>query len=250
MSGISVVLIEDEALIARTILLTLDEKGYDVLGTTNNAKDGLAMIKELKPDIALLDIQLKGEETGIWLAEQLQKEYSIPCIFLTSFRDKDTMESAIKTMPYGYLIKPVDEDNLDVAIQIAFERYSQNQSEKGEQEEIEEEEPEFVINDAIFLKDDNYFVKLKFDDILMVKASGNYIEIITSNKKHVLKSSLKYFTKLVPDNQFFQCHRSYIVNLQKIDKIGYKNLFIKDIEVPIVKDQREDLMNRLQYYSK
>ena len=93
-------------------------------------------------------------------------------------------------------------------------------------------------------------MKLKFDDILMVKASGNYIEIIAPNKKHVLKSSLKYFTKLVPDKQFFLCHRSYIVNLHKIDKIGYKNLLINDIEVPIVKDQREDLMNRLQYYSK
>lgn len=249
MSEISVVLIEDEALIARTILLALDEKGYDVLGTTNNANDGLKMIKKLKPDIALLDIQLKGEETGIWLAEQLQKEYSIPYIFLTSFRDQETKDNAIKTMPYGYLIKPVDEDSLDVAIKIAFERFSQYKS-VTEAEVEEEEEPEFVINDAIFLKDDNYFVKLKFDDILMVKASGNYIEIITPNKKHVLKSSLKYFTKLVPDNQFFQCHRSHIVNLQKIDKIGYKNLLINDIEVPIVKDQREELMNRLQYYSK
>lgn len=248
MSGISVVLVEDEALIARTILLTLDEKGYDVLGTTNNAKDGLEMIQDLKPDIALLDIQLKGPETGIWLAEQLQQEYAIPYIFLTSFRDQQTKDSAIKTMPYGYLIKPVDEDSLDVAIQIAFERFSQLKSVSEVEEE--DEEPEFVINDAIFLKDDNYFVKLKFDDILMVKASGNYIEIIAPNKKHVLKSSLKYFTKLVPDKQFFQCHRSYIVNLQKIDKIGYKNLLINDIEVPIVKDQREDLMNRLQYYSK
>ncbi|MEL7145571.1 MAG: response regulator [Bacteroidota bacterium] len=244
MSGITIVLIEDEPLIAKGLILSLEEKGYDVLGTTNNAKDGLQMIKSLKPDIALLDIQLKGDETGIWLAEQLQRTYSIPYIFLTSFRDKETMENAVKTMPYGYLIKPVDEDNLDVAIQIAFERFS-----KAAQE-AEEDDSEFVINDAIFLKDDNYFVKLKFDDILLVKASGNYIEIIAPKKKHVLKSSLKYFTQLVPEKQFFQCHRSYVVNLQKVDKIGYKNLFINDIEVPIVKDQREDLLNRLQYYSK
>ena len=244
MSGISIVLIEDEPLIARGLMMSLEEKGYDVLGTVNNAIEGLEMIKSLKPDIALLDIQLKGKETGIWLAQQLQKEYSIPYIFLTSFRDREIMENAVKTMPYGYLIKPVDEDNLDVAIQIAFERYSQSAQAE------EEEEPEFVINDAIFLKDDNYFVKLRFEDILLVKASGNYIEIIAPKKKHVLKSSLKHFTKLVPSKQFFQCHRSYVVNLQKVDKIGYKNLFINDIEVPIVKDQREDLLNRLQYYSK
>lgn len=244
MSGITIVLIEDEPLIARGLILSLEEKGYDVLGTTNNARNGLTMIKSLKPDIALLDIQLKGQETGIWLAQQLQQEYSIPYIFLTSFRDRETMEDAVKTMPYGYLIKPVDEDNLDVAIQIALERFSKSV------QETPEEDTEFVINDAIFLKDDNYFVKLKFDDILLVKASGNYIEIIAPQKKHVLKSSLKYFTQLVPSNQFFQCHRSYVVNLQKVDKIGYKNLFINEIEVPIVKDQREDLLNRLQYYSK
>ena len=246
MSGITIVLIEDEPLIAKGLILSLEEKGYDVLGTTNNAKDGLELIKSLKPDIALLDIQLKGEETGIWLARQLQQEYSIPYIFLTSFRDRETMEDAVKTMPYGYLIKPVDPDNLDVAIQIAFERYSQSRQEQV----VQDEETEFVINDAIFLKDDNYFVKLKFDDILLVKASGNYIEIIAPRKKHVLKSSLKYFTQLVPEKQFFQCHRSYVVNLQKVEKIGYKNLLINDIEVPIVKDQREDLLNRLQHYSK
>ncbi|MGB3465558.1 MAG: response regulator, partial [Cyclobacteriaceae bacterium] len=113
MSGISVVLIEDEPLIARTILLTLDEKGYDVLGTADNAKEGLSLIKSEKPDIVLLDIQLKGEETGIWLAEQLRQDCNIPYIFLTSFRDKETIDNAIKTMPYGYLIKPVDEDDLD-----------------------------------------------------------------------------------------------------------------------------------------
>ena len=246
MSGITIVLIEDEPLIAKGLILSLEEKGYDVLGTTNNAKDGLELIKSLKPDIALLDIQLKGEETGIWLARQLQQEYSIPYIFLTSFRDRETMEDAVKTMPYGYLIKPVDPDNLDVAIQIAFERYSQSRQEQV----VQDEETEFVINDAIFLKDDTYFVKLKFDDILLVKASGNYIEIIAPRKKHVLKSSLKYFTQLVPEKQFFQCHRSYVVNLQKVEKIGYKNLLINDIEVPIVKDQREDLLNRLQHYSK
>ncbi|MGB3469139.1 MAG: LytTR family DNA-binding domain-containing protein, partial [Cyclobacteriaceae bacterium] len=135
---------------------------------------------------------------------------------------------------------------LDVAMQLAFERFSQQE----EAEDQPGEKPEFVINDAIFLKDDNFFIKLKFDEILIVKASGNYIEILTEGKKHVLKSSLKYFSQLVPDNKFFQCHRSYVVNLQKIDKIGYKNLYINDIEIPIVKDQREELMNRLQYYSK
>ena len=249
MSGISVVLIEDEALIARTILLSLDEKGYDVLGTADNARQGLELIKSEKPDIVLLDIQLKGEETGIWLAGQLQQEYHVPYIFLTSFRDKETMENAIKTMPYGYLTKPVDEDDLDVAIQLAFERFSSGDN-KDTEIVPQEEKPEFVINDAIFLKDEHYFIKLKFDDILMVKASGNYIEVIVPGKKHVLKSSLKHFAQLVPENQFFQCHRSYIVNLQKIDKIGYKNLFIENVEVPIVKDQREELMNRLQYYSK
>lgn len=247
MSGISVVLIEDEALIARTILLTLDEKNYDVLGTADNAEKGLAMIKAKKPDIVLLDIQLKGKKTGIWLAEQLQKELDIPYIFLTSFRDRETMENAIKTMPYGYLTKPVDEDDLDVAMQLALERFSK--SREGE-EAKPEEKPEFVINDAIFLKDDHYFIKLKFDDILFVKASGNYIEIMAPDKKHVLKSSLKQFSQLVPGDQFFQCHRSYIVNLRKIDKIGYKNVFINDMEIPMVKDQREELMNRLQYYTK
>jgi len=250
MTGISVILIEDERLIAKTMFMILEEKGYEVLGSADNAKDGLELIKKTQPDIALLDIGLKGEEDGIWLAQELKKSVNVPYIFLTSFRDKETIENAVRTMPYGYLMKPVDEDHLDVAIQVAFERFSQKQKEGNKEEEEEFEKPEFVINDAIFLKDDNFFVKLKFDDILLVKASGNYIEIIAPKKKHVLKSSLKYFAKIVEESRFFQCHRSYIVNLEKVDKIGYKSLYIDDLEVPIVKDQRDDLLKRLQHYSR
>ncbi len=247
MAEISVILIEDEALIARTMVMILEDKGYEVLGCADNAKEGLKIIQERKPDIALLDIGLKGNENGIWLAEQLKKSVDVPYIFLTSFRDQETIDNAIKTMPYGYLMKPVDEDNLDVAIQLAFQRYSEK---KLSNETEGEEKPEFVINDAIFLKDDSFFVKLKFDDILLVKASGNYIEIIVPEKKHVLKSSLKYFIQIIPERKFFQCHRSYIINLEKVDKIGYKNLIINGLEVPIVKDQRDDLLKRLQHYSR
>ncbi len=242
MEEISVVVIEDEKLLAKSLKLSLIEKGYEVKAVVDNAKDGLKTILAEKPDIVLLDIQLKGNEDGIWLASQLKDKYDAPYIFMTSFNDKETINQAVKTFPYGYMIKPVDEAELDANISLALERFQQEKQNRNE--------PQFIINDAVFLKDEHFFIKLKFNEILFVQASGNYIEIMEENKKHVVKTTLKSFLSSVPSDQFLQCHRSYVVNLEKIDKIGSRSLFINNIEIPMVKENREELLNRLQYFAK
>ncbi len=239
MENISIVIVEDEPLIAKTIEVYLVDAGYNVVAVNDNAIDGLNSIERHKPDIALLDIELRGEETGIWLAEQINKSLNIPYIFMTSYKDKETIQKAVKTIPYGYMLKPVDEDALSANINVALERFHQ--------ENQKEEEPQFVINDAVFLKDEHYFIKLKFDSILYIQASGNYIDIFEENRKHVLKTTLKSFMQSVPDSLFFQTHRSYVVNLAKVDKIGSRNLFIATQEIPLVKEQREELLKRLPY---
>ena len=241
MEGISVVIVEDEPLLAKSLHMTLEDKGYIVNAVEAEAKSALDSILSTKPDIVLLDIQLTGEETGIWLADQIKQKYKVPYIFMTSFTDKETIREAIKTMPYGYMVKPVEEDELDANIVLALERFK---------EEQDSDESQFVINDAIFLKDEHYYIKLKFDEILYVQASGNYIEIYEESRKHVLKTTLKNILKTLPEDQFFQCHRSFVVNIEKVDKIGSRNLFINNVEIPLVKENRETLLSKVQHFTK
>ena len=208
----------------------------------DNAKDGIKAILNEKPDVILLDIQLKGEETGIWLASQLKGKYDAPYIFMTSFRDKETIDDAIETNPYGYLVKPVDEAQVDANIHLALDQFNKSKEDSDEQQ--------FAINDAVFLKDEHFFIKLKFDEIQFVQASGNYIEIQETTKKHVVKTTLKKFLNSIPSDLFVQCHRSYVVNLEKVEKIGSRSLFVGSKEIPLVKESREEILNKLQYFSK
>lgn len=88
MDSIKVLVVEDELVIARSIVSMIEKMGYECVGTAIRATKALEIALEKKPDIALLDINLKGEETGIWLAHELKKKLNIPYVFLTSLGDK------------------------------------------------------------------------------------------------------------------------------------------------------------------
>jgi DNA-binding NarL/FixJ family response regulator len=77
------------------------------------------------PDIVLLDIHIKGDKDGIDIAQRLNDDYRIPFIYLTSYADKDTIDRAKTTMPYGYIIKPFDERDLLSSIEMALYRFEQ-----------------------------------------------------------------------------------------------------------------------------
>jgi CheY-like chemotaxis protein len=88
MDPLKIAIVEDEMINAETLRDMLEDSGYEVTGTYMRAKKALEAFEQDPPDFALLDIQLKGEETGIWLAQQIRDRFVFPFIFLTSFGDK------------------------------------------------------------------------------------------------------------------------------------------------------------------
>ncbi|MEQ9232274.1 MAG: response regulator, partial [Cyclobacteriaceae bacterium] len=101
---LKIMIVEDEMITAESILDMLEDYGYEVTGIHIRAEAALQAIEKEKPDLALLDIHLKGEKTGIWLAEQIRSSHKIPYVFLTSYADKATIEQATETHPFGYLL--------------------------------------------------------------------------------------------------------------------------------------------------
>lgn len=255
MERIKVLVVEDEVVIARSIISMIEKMGYECIGTAMRATKALEIALEKEPDVALLDINLKGEETGIWLANELKEKLNIPYIFLTSLGDKKTIDDAKSTMPYGYLLKPVEAQNIFAAIEVALARFStENVATKSNAEPVDaslsdsnqsETKPTLLIKDALFVKDEYQYIKIILSDIEYIKSNGNYVEIHGNGKKRVLKETLKSIESKLASDTFFQVHRSYIVNVMKIQSIGSTSIKVNKEEIPIVKEKRDMLLGML-----
>jgi CheY-like chemotaxis protein len=122
MEKASILVVEDEAIVAMDIANTLRNLGHEVTDTVPSGEQALASVKENRPNVILMDIILKGEMDGIQTAEQIRAQYSIPVIFLTAYADEKTLERAKITAPCGYLTKPFEETDLRIAIEVGIYR--------------------------------------------------------------------------------------------------------------------------------
>src|SRR5688500_6194220 len=114
-----ILITEDEVIIAEDIAACLEELGYEVCAIDSGI-DTIGMVRETKPDLVLLDINIKGERDGIETAQLIKEEFGIPFIFLTAYADQQTIDRAKTTEPYGFIVKPFDEKDLRSAIEIAL----------------------------------------------------------------------------------------------------------------------------------
>ncbi|MBF0520227.1 MAG: response regulator [Nitrospirae bacterium] len=119
----SVLIVEDEYIIAADLKMTVMSLGYAVAGMANNIQDAVALVKTTPIDVVLMDIMLSGELSGIDAAKEIYSNYGIPVIFVTAYTGNDIMEKAIETEPFGYLIKPYTDKELYSAIEIALDKY-------------------------------------------------------------------------------------------------------------------------------
>ncbi len=122
MSKEKIYIVEDEKLIAMAITARLERLGYQVCGRAVNAHDALSALQTLQPDLVLMDIMIDGDMDGIELAKIIIERYGTPVIYLTAYSDQDILDRAKQTLPYGYLTKPVQERDLKITFEIAFQR--------------------------------------------------------------------------------------------------------------------------------
>ncbi len=124
---VRLLVVEDEYILATNLQECLESLGYTVVAVVNNAAMAIAKAAELQPDLVLMDIRLQGEMDGIQAATEIWHHYEIPIIYVTGHSDKSTVERATLAFPFGYILKPVKEKELYVAIQTALNRYEREQ---------------------------------------------------------------------------------------------------------------------------
>ena len=122
--NVSILIIEDEGVVAHDIARRLRKLGYDVAEIKNSSDGALDYLSIHTPDLILCDIMIDGPQDGIAVAEQVYKSKKIPLIFLTALSDRATLERAKKALPYGYIVKPFDNHDLLTAIELALYKHS------------------------------------------------------------------------------------------------------------------------------
>ncbi|HLS80660.1 MAG TPA: ATP-binding protein [Steroidobacter sp.] len=118
----SILVIEDESLVAEELSMRLEQLGYQVGGVVDNAADAFAYVSVVKPDLALVDIQIKGSLTGIDVARRFRQEFDVPVVFLTAHADAATLKEATAVEPFGYIVKPFDKRSLAATLETALRR--------------------------------------------------------------------------------------------------------------------------------
>ena len=122
---IKILIVEDEALVAKDIEISLRHLDYHIVGIAYDGMSALDMIHSRLPDLVLLDIELNSDISGIDIANVLNEKYGIPFIYLTSYADPCTIDMVKKTLPFGYILKPFSERELYGAIELAAYRFDE-----------------------------------------------------------------------------------------------------------------------------
>lgn len=119
----SVLIVEDEGLVAKDIKNRLMRLGYDVAAIVSTGEEAVSKAEELRPDLILMDIMLRGRMDGIEAADIIRASFNIPVLFLTAYSDSKTLERAKITEPYGYILKPFDERELHITVEMAIYKH-------------------------------------------------------------------------------------------------------------------------------
>ncbi|XPV76296.1 MAG: response regulator [Desulfovibrio sp.] len=127
MSKSRIVIVEDEAIVALDLENRLTLLGYDVVASAVSGREAIELVKKHSPDLIIMDIMLAGEMDGIQTAAQIRQFTEIPTIFLTAYTDSTTLTRATEFAPAGYIIKPYEDRELRVTIDIALARKAARQ---------------------------------------------------------------------------------------------------------------------------
>ncbi|WP_299769140.1 LytTR family transcriptional regulator DNA-binding domain-containing protein [uncultured Dokdonia sp.] len=240
---VQVLIVEDEIIVAQDIRDRLTDMNYEVIATAPSVDKAVAVI-ETHPtiDIIMIDIILKGDRDGIALARIINERFQIPFIFLTSHADSSLVERAKEVNPYAYILKPFNDRQVNIAIELALMNFSNKTPGKDvftSEKESQKKAEVLQIKDSLFLKKNHHFERVPLKEILFIQADNNYCTIYTKSKKFLYAVVLKKIESQLPPANFIRTHRSYVVNINLVTGFEGNLLFMDEHKIPVSKSQKE-----------
>ncbi|MFK7772514.1 MAG: LytR/AlgR family response regulator transcription factor [Saprospiraceae bacterium] len=239
----TILIVEDEMIIAADISMQLTQLGYEVIGIQTKAEDAIKMIASNPPDLILMDIVLKGKMDGIEAAQYIADTSKTPIIFLTSNADDATFQRAIVTKPFAFISKPFQKTELERGLRIAFSHIANEQK-----EQTKNDDQVTTLNDRLFIRQKDQMVKVSIKDILYLEADRNYCKVYTTEKVYLISTPLGSVEEELPTKSFIRIHRSFVINIEKIDAISdlREYLVINNVNIPISRRNRENILKYLK----
>jgi DNA-binding LytR/AlgR family response regulator len=197
----------------------------------SNAIDAKLLLAKNKVDILFLDIQMP-DLTGIELIKILPNVR--PSIILSTAYEKHAV--------YGYQLGITDYLLKPIPFERFFQAVNKAISEKTTVHEVPQTTESTVVNEHIFLKTGSKIIRVPFQDLLYIEGFREYIKVHTAVHRHVVYQSLSKVLEALPLDNFVRVHRSFIVNISKIDSIDNNLIKIGNEDIPISKSQREHFM--------
>ncbi|MDH7914230.1 LytTR family DNA-binding domain-containing protein [Winogradskyella sp. SYSU M77433] len=241
---IKTIIIDDEDHCTARVLNLIEQhpNTFDVLATCNTVDLALKVVPVMQPDLVFLDIQIH-DKTGFNFLQEIDK-VSFKVIFTTAFDNY-----AIKAFKYSaidYLLKPIDKDDFDGAINRLKEDLNSKNIESQIQSLFKNLKPN--TKKVITIPSLTGFETLKVDDIIHLEADTSYTHIYTSNNKLMVSKPIKYYEDLLDENIFFKTHKSHLINLDHV-KQYYKGkqsyvVMSNDSQVPISVRKKDEFLKR------
>ena len=149
MEKAQVLIVEDDGIIAMDLESRMKQLGYGVTGVAGYGEQAIEKVKENTPDVVLMDIILKGEIDGIEAAEEIRTQYDIPVIFITGYADKERLKRAKLAYPFGFIIKPFSDKDLEITIEMALYVAKVDAERRKAEEALRKSEKELSIRNRI-----------------------------------------------------------------------------------------------------
>ncbi|MDF7813929.1 LytTR family transcriptional regulator DNA-binding domain-containing protein [Hymenobacter sp. YC55] len=243
----SILIVEDELLIAAEIERMLTRLGHAPLEPVDNSDDALSALAQHPVELVLMDINIAGDCDGIATALLVRRQFAVPVVFLTARSDSATLNRAKLTQPYGYLIKPFTEESLRAQIEVALYNANQTPPPRAALAALAGEAtpgPPQQAPKYFFVRKGSGHVKVLTDEILYFEALQNYVRMHTATESYVFDSTLKELEQQLPSH-FFKTHRSHIVNLDHVQAYEEGCVLLGKEYVPVSRSCKDELKSRI-----
>jgi DNA-binding LytR/AlgR family response regulator len=244
---INILVTEDESIVRKDIERCLGNLGYNVVASADNGEDAISLAMKHKPDLALMDIMIKGDMNGIAAAEEIKRNMDIPVVFLTAYADESTLNDAKMAEPHGYILKPFKDVDIQTAIEMALHKHGKEREIKQETDFLRSLTEHKEDSDVIFVKNRSRLVRVRNEDLLFVEALKDYVVVHPKEESYTIHSTMKDVETKLVGSDFLRVHRSFIVNIEAIESIKYAMISIKgmDKEIPVGGSYKDSLASRI-----
>ena len=202
MNQTRILIVEDEATVARDIAQQLTRLGYEPVAQTPRGEEALVLAEQLRPNLVLMDIQLAGEMDGIAAAQAIRERFAIPVVFLAAFVADETLERAKVTEPFGYIIKPFQDRELRTVIEMALYKHQAETRLRTSSEEL------------------TTILRTAMDGFWLSDAEGRFMEVNDAYCQLTGYSRTELLRMAIRDVEADETPAEIAANIERIQRLG------------------------------